>query len=348
MSFNALLDVLQGRVPKRRPVWFMRQAGRYLPEYRALRAKAGSFLDLCYNANLAAEITLQPLQRFDLDGAIVFSDILVVPNAMGLSLKFIDGEGPVLGTVRSESDLYRLNAASMTGLLNHTGETLRRVRADLPKEKALIGFCGAPWTVVSYMIEGGASTERERSRRVAIENPPWFGQLLDLLIKESVDYLCLQIEAGANAVQVFDSWAGDLPSQLHNRVVFSPLERLCRGVRGRYPDIPVIVFGRGLGSGHAELARRTGADGIGLEQGVDLAQAYRELPTSCAIQGNLDPLILSVGGPTLDEGVDAILAAVPPARHIFNLGHGVRQETDPAKIAHVIARVRRFDEARLG
>jgi uroporphyrinogen decarboxylase len=348
MSFNPLLDVLHRRVAQRRPVWFMRQAGRYLPEYRALRAKVGSFLGLCYDPELAAEITLQPMRRFDLDAAIVFSDILVLPNAMGLPLKFVDGEGPVLATVRCESDVRMLTVSGISGLLSHTAETIRKVRSALALDKAVIGFCGAPWTVASYMIGGGVSDGRQSAHRIAVENPPWFERLLDILVEESANYLCLQIEAGADVVQIFDSWAGELPTELHDRIVFGPIARICGAVRERHGETPIIVFGRGLGSRHSELARKTGADAAGIEAGVDLARTYRELPAACAVQGNLDPVALCIGGPVLDDSVDTILAAVPLARHIFNLGHGVRPETDPAMISRVIERVRRFDEARLG
>jgi uroporphyrinogen decarboxylase len=348
MSSKALIDVLQGRRPTRRPIWFMRQAGRYLPEYRELRAKAGSFLDLCYDPALAAEITLQPLRRFDLDAAIVFADILLVPHAMGVPLKFAEGEGPVLGTVRSDDDLAKLKTMQSTSLLDRVSETVARVRTSLPEYVAVIGFCGGPWTVASYMIEGGSSVERERARRVAIENPPWFASLIDLIVNESVNYLCSQIEAGADVVQVFDSWAGDMPYQLHDRVIFGPLKRVCAGVRERHPHIPLILFARGLGSAHPSLAGMTGANCVGVEQSVDLAWASHALPAKCAVQGNLDPLILAVGGDPLDEGVNHILSSVGPERHVFNLGHGVRPETDPAMIARVINRVRSFDEARVG
>jgi uroporphyrinogen decarboxylase len=345
MTSKPLLDVLEGRKPKRRPVWFMRQAGRYLPEYREVRARAGSFLNLCYDPELAAEITLQPLRRYDLDAAIVFSDILVVPHAMGLPLKFVEGEGPVLGTVRSAQQLSVLKHPSESSVLGHTAETLRRVRAGLSEGISLIGFSGAPWTVASYMIEGGGSAERELARRVAIENPPWFGELIEILIRETVAYLQLQIEAGAEAVQVFDSWAGDLPHRLHWRCVIDPLRRVCEGVRASHPSVPIIIFARGFGGGHPGLASATGANAIGIEQSADLAWVARAVPPACAVQGNLDPMMLAIGGAVLDDGVDAVLSAVVPDRHIFNLGHGIRQDTDPEMISRVLKRVRAFDEA---
>jgi uroporphyrinogen decarboxylase len=348
MSPKSLLEVLHGRVPERRPMWFMRQAGRYLPEYRALRARVGSFLELCYDCELAAQITLQPLNRYDLDAAIVFADILLIAHAMGLPLEFVEGVGPVLGTVRSRDDVAALRSGRSSGLLKHVGDTLAKVRAALPAQAALIGFCGGPWTVASYMIEGGTSAGRERSRCAAIENPSWFADLIDQLVEESIDYLRLQVEAGADAVQIFESWAGDIPYQLHERIIFIPLRRICVGVRDRYPDIPLILFGRGLGSAHPVLGSMTSANAIGVEQGVDLSWVSRELPAKCAVQGNLDPLMLVVGGEPLDRGVDAILASAAMERHIFNLGHGIRPDTDPAMVTRVIERVRAFDGAARG
>jgi uroporphyrinogen decarboxylase len=348
MTAKPLLNVLDGCKPTRRPIWFMRQAGRYLPEYRVLRAKAGSFLELCYNPQWAAEITLQPIRRYDLDAAIVFADILVVPHAMGLHLDFVEGEGPVLGTVRSGEDLKSLKSGDASERWQRIADTLVKTKARLPNSIALIGFCGGPWTVASYMIEGGGSVEREKARRMAIENPPWFADLLDRLVEESVSYLSLQIKAGAEAVQIFDSWAGDIPFDLRRRLVFEPLARVREGVRHHHPNTPVIVFGRGLGAAHPRLAADTGANGIGIEQGVDPAWLLRELPPGCALQGNLDPMALAVGGAALDQSVDTLLAAVPMERHVFNLGHGVRQETDPAHLAQVIARVRAYDEGRRG
>lgn len=248
-----LLDVLANRMPSRRPVWLMRQAGRYLPEYRDVRTKAGSFLKLCYSPELACEVTLQPLRRFDLDAAILFSDILVVPQAMGLALDFREGEGPVLDTVRDASAVRSLKVAGTFDEFDRVAETVSRVVGGLPAGKALIGFCGAPWTVASYMIEGGSS-KRALALEVSRSGSAWFAALIDKLVDVSILYLKQQVAAGAEVLQIFDSWAGDIPSDLRSRWVMEPMARIVQGVRQSYPEVPVIVFARGVGQGHAEIA----------------------------------------------------------------------------------------------
>jgi len=321
----------------------MRQAGRYLPEYRQLRAKAGSFLDLCYRPELASEVTLQPLRRFDLDAAILFADILVVPHAMGVGLRFAEGEGPVLDIVAGAEGVRGLKPLGQASEVRAVCETVARVRKNLPDHVALIGFCGAPWTVASYMIEGGSSEERLKARLVAHERPQWFVDLIDRLVEASCDYLARQIEAGAEAVQIFDSWAGDLTGNVFERTVTEPIGRIRQELQRRYPAVPVIVFARGAGSKHGHVAEVAQADAVGVEQAMELASVLETLPRDCAIQGNLDPVALLAGGEELLVLTGAILRDVPMERHIFNLGHGIKPGTDPDNLSQVISAVRGLD-----
>jgi uroporphyrinogen decarboxylase len=340
---KALLDVLCGRQPKRRPVWLMRQAGRYLPEYREVRAKAGSFLSLCYAPELAAEVTLQPLRRFDFDAAIVFSDILVVPHAMGLKLEFVENEGPKLETVSSRMDVDRLRNAGDHAYYLKVCETLSIVRGELAPDVALIGFCGAPWTIASYMIEG-KSSERKSALAVALESPGWFESVIQKVVDHSVHFLGAQIKAGADVVQIFDSWAGDLPQDLRKKWVADPISTIIQRLRVEHPSVPIIVFSRGIGGGHAQMADVTQGNAIGVEQGTDLKSLLNELRPECAIQGNLSPDVLAAGGVDLDREVDEILAAVPRERHIFNLGHGILPHTKVAHVERMLRIVRDHDE----
>jgi len=335
---SALLDVLMRRPAERRPMWFMRQAGRYLPEYRAVREKAGSFLDLCYNPELAAEVTVQPLRRYDLDAAILFADILVVPHAMGLSLRFAEGEGPILGTVRSMEELNALKPLADSHEVKQVCRTVQLTRAQLDPGKALIGFCGAPWTVASYMIAGGGS-DRVVAKVAAYQRQPWFCALIDRLVTESVDYLSAQADAGAQAVQIFDSWAGDLVGTELDEFVLKPIAAIVAGVRARHPELPVIVFARGIGPHQKRAAAIAGASAVGIETEFDLA----ELPPEIVVQGNLDPVALVAGKTVVETEVKRICASVDRQRHIFNLGHGIRLGTDPEVVGAVVDAVRRFD-----
>ena len=335
---NALLDVLRGKPATRRPMWFMRQAGRYLPEYRALREKAGSFLDLCYNPELAAEVTIQPLRRYDLDAAIVFADILVVPHAMGLPLRFEEGEGPILGTVRSAADVKALKPVAPSYEVAQVCRTVARTRALLQRDKALIGFCGAPWTVASYMIAGGSS-DRVMAKVAAYQRQPWFVDLIAVLARESVDYLCAQAEAGAGIVQIFDSWAGDLGGSELEEFVLTPIAAIIAGVKARHKELPVIVFARGIGGNQVRAAALAGADAIGVETELEL----RTLPPDIVVQGNLDPVALLAGEETARREALRICASVDRSRHIFNLGHGIRLGTDPGVVGAVVDAVRRGD-----
>lgn len=347
MGRKALLDVLKGAEPWRRPIWLMRQAGRYLPEYRQVREKAGSFLNLCYTPELAIEVTLQPLRRFDLDAAILFSDILVVPHAMGLPVGFVEGEGPKLGVVRNSEDVAKLGHVNAGEIVQRVCDVVRGVRGSLPEHVALIGFCGAPWTVASYMIEGGSS-DRERAKIAAFSRAGWFGELIDRLVDASVSYLCAQIGAGAEAVQIFDSWAGDLPGDLRLEYVVSPIARIVGGVRQRYPDIPVIVFGRGLGVDHLRVVEGCRPNAIGVETEQRLGWFVDKVDSGCALQGNLDPVALLAPGDVAVKEAVKVIAEVPMERHIFNLGHGIKPQTDPLTVERVVNGVRDYDRALIG
>ena len=343
-----LIDVLTGRIPSRRPIWLMRQAGRYLPEYREVRAHAGSFLGLCDDAKLASEVTLQPLRRYDLDAAIVFADILLIARALGSDLDFRDSEGPVLTPIRSEADVEALASVVDLGRLKAVFETLTQVKKTLASHQTLIGFCGGPWTVASYMIEGGSSEGRLVARETAIRRPDWFKELMRRLVHGSVDYLAAQVEAGAEVLQIFESWAGDLPEILQKELIFEPVQAIIAGVRKRVRAVPVIGFARGLGAAHRDFAMKCDLAAVSVEQGVPLAWVKSVLMPRISVQGNLDPLILSIGGEALDRAVRRITSLLPPHSHVFNLGHGVRPETPPEHVARLVEAVRQADGARGG
>ncbi len=323
----------------------MRQAGRYLPEYREVRAQAGSFLKLCYNPALAAEVTVQPLRRFDLDAAILFADILVVPQAMGLELRFEEGEGPVLSKVLDMASVEELSSVAGTDYVKAVCETVGRVRGMLAPNIGLIGFCGGPWTVASYMIEGGSS-ERTFAKLAAYNDAPWFAAMIERLVVESVSYLSAQILAGAQAVQIFDSWAGELAGAAREKYVIGPLTRMCEMLRGLHPGVPIIVFARGLGRDHGRLAAVCGAQAVGVETDDRLSLVLEDVPAKCAVQGNLDPVMLLAGEAALRAETRRIVKSVPMHRHVFNLGHGIRQQTALVQIGAVVDEVRAVDGAR--
>ena len=339
---QALLEVLNGQSPWRRPVWFMRQAGRYLDEYRQTRARAGSFLDLCYSPQLAAEVTLQPLRRFDLDAAILFADILLLPQVMGADLSFQAGEGPVLSPTRSEKDVRRLKGAEAAEALAPVYETVRILRRELPAHVTLIGFCGAPWTVATYMIEGGGSPERLHARLAAMKGEPWLDMLMDRLVAASATYLAKQVAAGAQVVQIFDTWAGDLGDGLREKYVIRPIARIIARMRELGADVPVIGFARGIGAAQPQFARETGVAAVGCEANMPVSYMHDVLAPQVVVQGNLDPLAVIAGGAALEEGVRRLLQ-LPPARHIFNLGHGFRPETPVAHVERMMALIREGD-----
>lgn len=336
---KALLSVLNGKAVSPPPVWMMRQAGRYLPEYRQLRQEKGSFLDLVYDSEAAAEITLQPLKRFpELDAAILFSDILIVPFALGQNLTFIAGEGPRLTPILAETAIEDLNPFPVR--LDPIYETVARVKAALDPSKTLIGFAGSPWTVATYMVAGQGSRDQAEARRFGYGDPGKFAAIIERIEKVTLDYLLGQVEAGAEAVQLFDSWAGSLSPAQFEQWVIAPTARLVEGVRGRYPDVPVIGFPKGAGGKLRAYAGETGVSALGLDETVDPAWAAAQLPEELPVQGNLDPLALAAGGVALGSAVSRILDAFAGRPHIFNLGHGILQDTPIAHVEELLARVK--------
>ena len=341
-----LLDVLAGAARMPPPLWLMRQAGRYLPEYRAQRSAAGSFLDLVYDPVRAAEVTLQPIRRFGLDAAILFSDILVVPHAMGQNLTFVEGEGPRLQPVRSARDLTSLAMVDPDRALAPIYETVGRVRAALPPETALIGFAGAPWTVACYMVEGGGSRDFVEVRRFAYTDPQAFSALIDRLVVVTGDYLCRQVRAGAEVIQIFDSWAGVLSPAAFARWVVEPTRQLVSRLRQDAPGTPVIGFPRGCGAHLNAYVQATGVGAVSLDTNQPLPWARQSLAPATVLQGNLDPVVLMLGGAGLDAEIDAILETMSGVPFIFNLGHGVLPETPPDHVGHVVDRVRNWQKER--
>lgn len=340
------LRALAGEVLPRPPFWLMRQAGRYLPEYRDVRARAGSFLDLCYTPELAVEVTLQPLRRYGMDAAILFSDILVVPHALGQALDYVEGEGPRLDPVRTAAALQRLSLASLHERLAPVYETVRRLSAVLPDETALIGFAGAPWTVACYMVEGGGSKDFAQVKAWAYRDPAGFGALIDLLVAATADYLCAQIDAGAEAVQLFDTWAGVLPAPAFHALVIAPTRRIVAAVRERHPGVPIIGFPRGAGVLYRDYAAETGVTALGLDTAVPAAWAAAELQPRVAVQGNLDPILLVAGGAALAEAARDLLRRLGQGPYVFNLGHGVVQTTPPEHVAQLAALIRSWPAER--
>ncbi|GLK54929.1 uroporphyrinogen decarboxylase [Methylopila capsulata] len=340
-SGSRFLKALSGETQAVPPVWLMRQAGRYLPEYRELRAQAGGFLDLCYTPDLATEVTLQPIRRFDLDAAILFSDILVVPHALGQEVRFVEGEGPRLDPLASRAEFATLKPEIDLGMLAPVYETVARVRAELDPSKALIGFCGAPYTVATYMVGGRGGEEQAPARKLAYSDPAAFQALIDLLVEASAAHLLAQLEAGANAVQIFDSWSGDLPPAEFMTWSAAPIAAICARVRAKRPGAKILAFPRGAGAKLKAFAEAVPADAIGLATAEDRRAAREAVPAHVALQGNVDPIALTVGGSALDAAVDGVLADLGDRPLIVNLGHGVRQETPPEHVAQMVARVRR-------
>jgi uroporphyrinogen decarboxylase len=329
--------VLSGKNLYPPPLWLMRQAGRYLPEYRALRAEAGSFLDLCFNPELAAAVTLQPVERFDLDAAILFSDILVAPIALGRRVWFVEGEGPRLDPIDAGGiAALRPSMDAVSPVI----ETVRRVRARLSPAKSLIGFCGAPWTVATYMIAGRGTPDQAPARRFALSNTEAFRQLIDRLVDFSTDYLIAQLRAGADVVQIFDSWAGVLDEEAFDRWCIAPTSEIVRRVRAAVPDTRIIGFPKGAGLRLEHYVAHTGVDGVSIDWTVPLDYARTTLMPKVAVQGNLDPLVLLAGGDPLDAAIGRILAALGRGRFIFNLGHGILPDTPVAHVERLVKLVR--------
>ncbi len=335
-----IIDVLNGRTRTQPPVWLMRQAGRYLPEYRALREKAGSFLDLVFNPELAAEVTLQPVRRFGFDAAILFSDILVVPQALGQRVTFSAGEGPLLDAISDRTDFKRLNSNIDHTTLAPIYETIQRVKETLPPAVALLGFCGAPWTVATYMIAGRGTSDQAPARLFAYRDAAAFDVLMDVLVEASASYLVRQFQAGVDAVQIFDTWAGVLPPEQFVRWCIAPTRRIVTMVRLQVPTAKIIGFPRGAGSLLPRYVAETGVDAVGLDWMIDRIFAHEQVQSAVPVQGNVDPLVLLAGGTALDRTVDAVMEAFADGPFIFNLGHGILPDTPISHVEQMIKRVR--------
>ena len=340
-SMPRLLRPFAGYAPFPPPIWLMRQAGRHLPEYRAVRAKVDDFLELCYTPELAAEVSLQPIRRYGFDAAILFSDILVVPDALGQGVEFRESEGPRLEPIRDTSGLLRLRGEATQPKFDRVCEAVARLRQELPRDKALIGFCGAPWTVASYMVEGGASADQSRARLFAYRDPAGFARLIELLTEASIAYLRLQLDAGADVLQIFDTSAGGLPDGEFQRWVIAPTQRIIAGVRATHAGAPIIAFPRGIGGRMASYVASTGVRGIACDTATPLADmAQLAGKEGLVVQGNIDPLLLVVGGQGCDDAVSLLVETMRGRPFICNLGHGVRPETPPEHVARLVERVR--------
>ncbi|WP_373235480.1 uroporphyrinogen decarboxylase [Cohaesibacter celericrescens] len=341
MTNRRLLNVLNGQTENIPPIWLMRQAGRFLPEYRATRADAGSFLDLCYNPELATEVTMQPIRRFGFDASILFSDILVVPDALGRSVRFVQGEGPQLDPITPQ-EIADLDPSKVLTELSPVYEAVQRIRATLPDETTFLGFCGAPWTVATYMIAGHGTPDQAPARLFARREPEAFKQLIDVLVDASILYLIKQLQCGADAVQIFDSWAGVLDDKLFLTASQDPIARIVKGVRAQVPDAKIIGFPKGAGQRLLGFVEETGVNAIGLDWTVPLDWARDTLQGKVALQGNLDPTLLITGGSDLDESIDRIMEAWSAGPFIFNLGHGITPQGDINLVHRLVERVRSY------
>ncbi len=336
-----MLEVLRGGATEPRPLWLMRQAGRYLPEYRKTREQAGDFLTLCMTPELACEVTLQPIRRFGFDAAILFADILLVPWALGVPLRFEEGRGPVLEPVSTVDGVNALKPPSaVVEGLSPVSETIRRLSRELDRE-ALIGFAGAPWTVATYVVEGHGSTDQASAKMWALADPDGFEQLIDRLTEATVHYLIMQAEAGAEVLQIFESWAQGLSAPMLSRWCIGPTAKIVSRVKDRFPSIPIIGFPRGCGSLLEAYVQGTGIDGVSLDTGQSIAHARAVTSGRVALQGNLDPLVLIAGGQVLEDEVERILSETKGVPHIFNLGHGILPHTPVEHVAQLIELVRR-------
>lgn len=335
-----LLRVLQGEALETPPIWLMRQAGRYLPEYREMRAKAGGFLDLCYTPEMAAEVTMQPIRRFGMDGAILFADILLVPQALGIELTFAEGEGPRLAWKSGVIDPATLAPAeAVDEFLTPVYETIGILREELPSETTLIGFAGAPWTVATYMVAGRGTPDQAPTRRMMFAEPEKFADLIDRIADATIRYLSHQIEAGAETVMLFDSWAGVLTPPKFEELAVRPVAKIVAALKKTHPDIPVIGFPRGAGALYQGFAEATGVSAIGLDTQVPLPWA-REALSGVALQGNLDPMLMVTGGQALVDEARRIVDVMQGVPHIFNLGHGITPEADPRNVETLVRTIR--------
>jgi uroporphyrinogen decarboxylase len=337
---RTILEVLDGKTVSPPPIWLMRQAGRYLPEYRATRTQAGSFLDLCYNPELAAEVTLQPIRRYGFDASILFSDILVIPDALKRNVRFLEGVGPQMDPIDVDG-IGRLDVSNAMTYLAPVFETVSRLRRDLPPQTTLLGFCGAPWTVATYMIAGKGTPDQAPARLFAYRHPKAFESLLMQLADISVDYLVGQLDAGADAVQIFDSWAGVLGEEEFAAFAIAPVRRIIDGVRQRRPGAKIIAFAKGAGFNLKTYRQKTAADAIGLDWSIPLSFAA-ELQKDGPVQGNLDPMRVVAGGQSLNDGIDRILQVLGNGPLIFNLGHGITPDANPDHVTALVNRVRSY------
>jgi len=335
------LKALQGEVLKEPPLWMMRQAGRYLDEYKKVREQAGSFLNLCYNPELACEVTLQPIRRFGFDASILFADILVVPDALGQEVRFETGEGPRLDPITTLEGLKQLDLSKVDDKFNSIAETVKLIRAGLPNETTLIGFCGSPWTVATYMVAGKGTVNQAPARTVAYENPEFFQTLMDILVEASIDYLSRQVEAGAEVLQLFDSWAGSLPVDQCERWVIAPTIKIVNALRAKYPHVPIIGFPRGAGPLYTRYVEALDIQGVSIDETIDPKWARDHLPSKVTVQGNVDSLALMAGGDALKRQVDAVFEAWSGRPFVVNLGHGIQQFTPVEHVEQFIKLVRR-------
>ncbi len=339
-----LLKALAGEKTDSPPIWLMRQAGRYLPEYRKVRAEAGSFLDLCYSPKLAEEVTLQPIRRYGFDAAILFSDILVVPDALGQKVAFKEGEGPVLDPVTDSAGIAALGSPSgVKAALAPVYETVSRLKQSLPADVTLIGFAGAPWTVATYMVGGRGSPDQAAAKLLAYREPDTFQKLIDILVEATVEHLSAQVEAGAEALQIFDTWAGSLPELSFERFALKPARAIRAKLKARFPHVPVIAFPRGAGGMAEHYFRETGVEGLSLDTGVSPLVARDRLQPIGCLQGNLDPLLLVAGGAEMRAQAAHILEALGHGPFIFNLGHGIVPQTPPEHVGELVRLVKDFE-----
>ncbi len=339
---KTLLRALRGETLPTPPVWLMRQAGRYLPEYRATRAQAGDFLSLCYTPDLAAEVTLQPIRRYGFDAAILFADILLIPDALGADLWFVTGEGPRLSTITGPEGLKPLKGKDdIHDRLAPVYETVKILSQELPKETTLIGFAGAPWTVATYMIAGRGTPDQAPAHKLREEDPATFDALMDLLTQATIEYLSKQVEAGAEVVKIFDSWAGSLKGEAFDRYALEPAKKITQEMKRRFPGLPVIAFPREAGEKYIGFAKAVGADCLALDTSVDATWAAEHLQKDGCVQGNLDPKLMITGGDALRHEARRIVDALRNGPHIFNLGHGITPEADPENVHVLLEEIRR-------
>lgn len=342
LTVKPFLEVLSGRRQAVPPLWMMRQAGRYLPEYREVRARAGDFLKLCFTPEFATEVTLQPIRRFGFDAAIIFSDILVIPYALGRSVRFEVGEGPRLDPLDTPDKVSTLTAQADFTKLEPVYEALRRVRSQLDAKIALIGFCGAPWTVATYMVAGQGTPDQAPARMMAYRHPDAFAKIIDVLVGNSIEHLTRQLKAGADVVQIFDTWAGVLPPREFLRWSVEPTRRIVEGLRKNIPDAKVIGFPRGAGALLPGYVESTGVDAVSIDWAAEPSLIRERVQNRVAVQGNLDPLALIAGGGALDRAIDDVLENFAAGRLIFNLGHGIQPETPVAHVEQMVKRVRDY------